>query len=113
MAIEMINATPGVVKAIRILRPCLVHGTALKRGAEVRVPEAAAYDLVHAGQAQFQPDRPRPPAKAHALHGARDSQARPDPVVDHSEMLAPRVVSGHQSARPVDVPGHLIDESAD
>lgn len=53
MAIEMINATPGVVKAIRILRPCLVRGTALKRGAEVRVPEADAYDLVHAGQAQF------------------------------------------------------------
>lgn len=52
MAIEMINATPGNVVAIRILRPCMVRGTALKKGAEVRVPEADAFDLIHAKQAE-------------------------------------------------------------
>ena len=53
MAIEVITPKVDKVRAIRILRPCLVAGQPFAKGAQIRVPEADAYDLVHAGQAEF------------------------------------------------------------
>lgn len=53
MAIELLQPKPEELRAIEILRPVLVQGTALKKGKQVKVPISDAYDLVHAGQAKF------------------------------------------------------------
>jgi len=52
MAIELLQK-PEELRAIEILRPVLVQGSALKKGQQVKVPIYDAYDLVHHGQAKF------------------------------------------------------------
>ena len=53
MAIELLQPKQEKLRAIEIQKSVLVSGQHLTRGRKVRVPEADAYDLVHAGQAKF------------------------------------------------------------
>jgi hypothetical protein len=53
MAIEMLQPKPETLRAIEILKPVLVQGQPMKKGTQIRVPEADAHDLVHHGQAKF------------------------------------------------------------
>jgi hypothetical protein len=53
MSIEMVQPKPGTVRAIQILKHVLVQGQPFGPGAQIRVPESDAYDLVHHGQAKF------------------------------------------------------------
>jgi hypothetical protein len=53
MAIELLQPKQEKLRAIEILRGVLVQGQVCHKGQQVRVPEADAHDLVHAGQARF------------------------------------------------------------
>lgn len=61
MAIELLQPKQEKLRAIEIVCPpkgktkraVLVQGQPLEHGKQVKVPEAEAYDLVHAGQAKF------------------------------------------------------------
>jgi hypothetical protein len=53
MAIELLQPKQDELRAIEILRPVIVQGQPLKKGQQVRVPVADAFDVVHTGQAKF------------------------------------------------------------
>lgn len=53
MAIELLQPKQEKLRAIEVLRAVLIQGQVCKKGQQVRVPEADAHDLVHAGQAKF------------------------------------------------------------
>jgi hypothetical protein len=53
MAIEMLQPKQEKLRAIEVLKSVLIQGTPCRKGQQVRIPEADAHDLVHAGQAKF------------------------------------------------------------